>query len=40
VYGLDRNTDFCFSVAVVYSTDTVGRARPVCTSRSGASPDR
>ncbi|MDG4831619.1 tetratricopeptide repeat protein [Solwaraspora sp. WMMD1047] len=40
VYGLDQNTDFCFSVAVVYSTDTVGRARPVCTSRSGASPDR
>nr|MDT0659315.1 tetratricopeptide repeat protein [Micromonospora sp. DSM 115978] len=40
VYGLDQNTDFCFSVAVVYSADTVGRARPVCTSRSGASPER
>ncbi|WDZ87728.1 tetratricopeptide repeat protein [Micromonospora cathayae] len=34
VYGLDRDTDYCFTVAVVHSADTVGRAKPVCTKRS------
>ncbi|MEU5939912.1 tetratricopeptide repeat protein [Micromonospora sp. NPDC047548] len=33
VYGLDRTNDYCFTVAVVWSTDTVGRAREVCTRR-------
>ncbi|MFE0590304.1 fibronectin type III domain-containing protein [Micromonospora echinospora] len=34
VYGLDRGTDYCFTVAVVHSADTVGRAKPVCTKRT------
>ncbi|MCI4065098.1 tetratricopeptide repeat protein [Micromonospora sp. R77] len=33
VYGLDRTTDYCFTVAVVWSTDTVARSHPVCTNR-------
>ncbi|MFD2768203.1 tetratricopeptide repeat protein [Micromonospora eburnea] len=33
-YGLSRSTDYCFTVAVVWSTDTVARAAPVCTRRS------
>ncbi|MEV0806922.1 tetratricopeptide repeat protein [Micromonospora sp. NPDC050200] len=33
VYGLDRSNDYCFTVAVVWSTDTVSRAREVCTRR-------
>ncbi|MEH1012940.1 tetratricopeptide repeat protein [Micromonospora sp. CPCC 206060] len=33
VHGLDRTTDYCFTVAVVYSVNTVGRAKPVCTAR-------
>ncbi|MFC4145163.1 tetratricopeptide repeat protein [Micromonospora mangrovi] len=33
VYGLDRTTDYCFTVAVVWSTDTVARSKPVCTRR-------
>ncbi|MEH1097330.1 tetratricopeptide repeat protein [Micromonospora sp. CPCC 205739] len=33
VYGLDRTNDYCFTVAVVWSTDTVARARQVCTRR-------
>lgn len=37
VYSLNRNTDYCFTVAVVYSVDLVGRTKPVCTNRSGAS---
>jgi hypothetical protein len=37
VYGLNEQTDYCFTVAVVYSTDTVGRAAPVCTARTGGS---
>ncbi|MEW2330014.1 tetratricopeptide repeat protein [Micromonospora chersina] len=32
-YGLDRTTDYCFTVAVVWSTDTVARTTPVCTAR-------
>ncbi|MET8835829.1 tetratricopeptide repeat protein [Micromonospora sp. NPDC004540] len=32
-YGLDRTTDYCFTVAVVWSTDTVARTTPVCTKR-------
>ncbi|MCP3782278.1 tetratricopeptide repeat protein [Micromonospora sp. A3M-1-15] len=32
-YGLDRTTDYCFTVAVVWSTDTVARTTPVCTTR-------
>ncbi|MEV4628066.1 tetratricopeptide repeat protein [Micromonospora sp. NPDC049523] len=34
VYSLNRNTDYCFTVAVVYSVDLVGRTKPVCTNRS------
>jgi hypothetical protein len=33
VYGLDRADDYCFTVAVVWSAETVGRSRQVCTSR-------
>uniref|UniRef100_UPI0035D490CF tetratricopeptide repeat protein n=1 Tax=Polymorphospora lycopeni TaxID=3140240 RepID=UPI0035D490CF len=33
VYGLDSSVDYCFVVAVVYSTDLVGRSEPVCTER-------
>lgn len=33
-YGLSRNQDYCFTIAVVWSTDTVARAAPVCTRRS------
>ncbi|MFG2055253.1 tetratricopeptide repeat protein [Micromonospora sp. NPDC048930] len=33
-YGLSRTQDYCFTVAVVWSTDTVARAAPVCTRRS------
>lgn len=33
VHGLGRDTDFCFTVAVLYS-NKVGSARPVCTARS------
>ncbi|GAA4561531.1 hypothetical protein GCM10023176_00310 [Micromonospora coerulea] len=32
-YGLSRTTDYCFTVALVWSTDTVARAAPVCTRR-------
>ncbi|MGR6318182.1 tetratricopeptide repeat protein [Micromonospora soli] len=32
-YGLNRSIDYCFTVAVVWSTDTVARAAPVCTRR-------
>ncbi|MFE9690715.1 tetratricopeptide repeat protein [Micromonospora sp. NPDC005806] len=32
-YGLSRSIDYCFTVAVVWSTDTVARAAPVCTRR-------
>ncbi|MBF9132315.1 hypothetical protein I0C86_25695 [Plantactinospora sp. S1510] len=38
VYGLERQTNYCFSVAVVYSVAVVGRADPVCTDRPGTSP--
>lgn len=34
VYGLNRSTDYCFTVAVVWSTDTIARAPEVCTRRS------
>ncbi|MEV1289544.1 tetratricopeptide repeat protein [Micromonospora sp. NPDC049679] len=37
VYGLNERTDYCFTVAVIYSTDTIGRAAPVCTARTGGS---
>lgn len=40
VYGLNQNTDYCFSIAVVYSVDLVGRADPICTDRISASPER
>ncbi|MFI7650495.1 tetratricopeptide repeat protein [Micromonospora sp. NPDC049460] len=33
VYGLNRSTDYCFTVAVVWSTDTIARAQEVCTRR-------
>ncbi|WP_435152638.1 tetratricopeptide repeat protein [Micromonospora aurantiaca (nom. illeg.)] len=32
-YGLDRTTDYCFTVALVWSTDSVARTGPVCTKR-------
>ncbi|NJP35292.1 tetratricopeptide repeat protein [Micromonospora thermarum] len=34
VYGLSRSTDYCFTVAVVWSTDTIARSKEVCTDRS------
>ncbi|WP_422733936.1 tetratricopeptide repeat protein [Micromonospora sp. WMMD558] len=34
VYGLNRGTDYCFTVAVVWSTETIGRSKEVCTDRS------
>jgi hypothetical protein len=33
VHGLDQERDFCFEIAVVYSANTIGRAKPVCTTR-------
>ncbi|SCL49527.1 Tetratricopeptide repeat-containing protein [Micromonospora citrea] len=33
VYGLNRSTDYCFTVAVVWSTDSIARAEQVCTDR-------
>jgi hypothetical protein len=33
VYGLNDRSDYCFTVAVVYSADTVAEAAPVCTAR-------
>ncbi|BCJ67553.1 fibronectin type III domain-containing protein [Polymorphospora rubra] len=33
VYGLNASVDYCFVVAVVYSTDVVGRSEPACTER-------
>jgi hypothetical protein len=33
VYGLAERADYCFTVAVVYSTDSVARSTPACTSR-------
>jgi hypothetical protein len=35
VHGLDQDSDFCFEIAVVYTASTVGRAKPVCTTRQG-----
>jgi hypothetical protein len=33
VYGLADRSDYCFSVAIAYSTDVVLAAEPVCTAR-------
>jgi hypothetical protein len=33
VYGLNEQTDYCFTVAVVYSVDHVAASRPLCTNR-------
>ncbi|MGN9776458.1 tetratricopeptide repeat protein [Micromonospora sp. H33] len=33
VYGLNRSTDYCFTVAVVWSTDTIARSKEICTDR-------
>jgi hypothetical protein len=38
MYGLDERADYCFTVAVVYSTDSVARSAPVCTSRPRGRP--
>ncbi|SDY38820.1 Tetratricopeptide repeat-containing protein [Micromonospora pattaloongensis] len=35
VYGLNDRTDYCFTVAVIYSTETFRRTAPVCTARGG-----
>ncbi|PZM98038.1 MAG: tetratricopeptide repeat protein [Actinobacteria bacterium] len=32
-YGLNGDMDYCFTVAVVYSTELIGRSGPVCTNR-------
>jgi hypothetical protein len=37
VYGLNKSLNYCFTVAVVYSADVVGRAKPVCTARRSGS---
>ncbi|RAO62013.1 hypothetical protein PSN01_01286 [Micromonospora saelicesensis] len=33
IYALNRTNDFCFTVAVAWSTDTVARSKQICTSR-------
>ncbi|PZF83579.1 hypothetical protein C1I93_29975 [Micromonospora endophytica] len=33
VYSLDRRLDYCFTVAVAWSTDTVARSDEICTER-------
>lgn len=33
VYGLSSSLNYCFRVAVAYSTDVVARAEPICTNR-------
>ncbi|MEU1589066.1 tetratricopeptide repeat protein [Micromonospora sp. NPDC005710] len=33
IYALNRTNDFCFTIAVAWSTDTVARSKQVCTSR-------
>jgi hypothetical protein len=33
VYGLAEGTDYCFTVAIAYSTDVVAMSSPVCTAR-------
>jgi hypothetical protein len=33
VYGLNERADYCFTVAVVYSVDSVAPSAPVCTKR-------
>jgi hypothetical protein len=33
VHGLPERVDYCFTVAVVYSTDQIARSAPVCTTR-------
>ena len=33
VYGLNEQLDYCFTVAVVYSTERVASSAPVCTAR-------
>jgi hypothetical protein len=38
VYGLAERADYCFTVAVVYSADSVARSAPVCTARTPRSP--
>jgi tetratricopeptide (TPR) repeat protein len=35
VHGLNQEDDFCFEIAVVYTANTIGRAKPVCTTRQG-----
>ena len=34
VYGLNASTDYCFTVAVVYTVDRVAASKPVCTKRN------
>ncbi|MEU7904363.1 fibronectin type III domain-containing protein [Actinoplanes sp. NPDC049118] len=34
VYGLNKQNDYCFTVAVVYTVDQVAASRPVCTRRN------
>jgi hypothetical protein len=33
VYGLNEQLDYCFTVAVVHSTDDVATSAPICTAR-------
>lgn len=33
IYALNRTNDFCFTVAVAWSTDSVARSKQVCTRR-------
>jgi hypothetical protein len=40
IYGLNNSLDYCFTVAVVYSTDKIGRSKAVCTGRATRSPGR
>nr|BFE69243.1 hypothetical protein GCM10020092_025440 [Actinoplanes digitatis] len=34
VYGLNKQIDYCFTVAVVYTVDQVAASKPVCTRRN------
>jgi hypothetical protein len=34
VYGLNKQTDYCFTVAVAYTVDQVAASKPVCTRRN------
>jgi hypothetical protein len=36
VYGLNVNFDYCFTIAVVWSSDRIETSEPICTQRAGS----